>query len=102
MARGISKAETKRSGEVKDGKSRRPKQRVSDTADWEGIAGDLLQKAIGRITACGGAIRFGYTTDGGAYALGIYDGDERYTEYFRTGEECESYLEQLIENYVPG
>lgn len=95
MARGTNNATTKPVGKANGSGLKRIERSVSETADWETVDGAILQKAIGVVTATGGALRFGYTTDGGAYALGIYSGDERYTEYFRSLNEVESYLEQL-------
>jgi hypothetical protein len=37
----------------------------------------------------GGALRFGLTRDGGAFALGVYGGDKPTTMYARTEEELE-------------
>lgn len=64
-------------------------------ADYGGINASLIREAIDAVTALGGAIRFGYTSDGGAYAVGIYDGDERFTEYFRSDDEVSEYLRTL-------
>ena len=45
----------------------------------------------------GGAIRFGYTRDGGAYAVGLYYGGETCTEYIRPGEDVEQALIESVE-----
>lgn len=101
MARGNTHKENKSNGAISNGKSRRVERGVSEPADWEGIDGTLLQKALGTVTACGGALRFGYTADGGAYALGIYGDGDPYTEYFRATDEVERYFEQLISAWRP-
>ena len=63
----------------KKSKKRRVEQRFTTVADWAGVDRELLVTAIAAVTLGGGAIRFGYTRDGGAFAIGIYDGDDKYT-----------------------
>lgn len=65
-------------------------------ADWATVDMAQLQETIAKVTANGGALRFGYTADGGAYALGIYgDGPAPYTEYVRPGEDIDAILADL-------
>lgn len=65
-------------------------------ADWATVDMAQIQETIVKVTKVGGAIRFGYTADGGAYALGIYgDGAAPYTEYVRPGEDIEAILADL-------
>lgn len=65
-------------------------------ADWATVDMAQLQETIAIVTANGGALRFGYTADGGAYALGIYgDGPQPYTEYVRPGEDIDGILAAL-------
>lgn len=71
------------------------KHRAGENADYGGIDGNVIRAAIESVTAHGGAIRFGYTSDGGAYAVGIYDGDDRFTEYFRSDDGLVNYLRDL-------
>jgi hypothetical protein len=42
----------------------------------------------------------GYTRDGGAFAIGILDGDEKHTEYVRPSEDIDLYLRDLAEDYA--
>lgn len=44
----------------------------------------------------GGAIRIGLTRDGGALALGFYQGDDYGTEYIRPSENLEETLRELM------
>jgi len=69
------------------------------TADWESVDGTLVVKAIAAIGVDGGAIRFGYTRDGGAYAIGLYDGDQKNTIYVSPNESVEDALREIIEYY---
>lgn len=71
---------------------------VSLPADWGSIDALLLRRAIAAASGASGALRFGYTTDGGAYALGIYgDGPDPYTEYVRPGDDMEQMLTDICE-----
>jgi len=69
------------------------------TADWATADSALLTATIARITFTGGAIRFGYTSDGGAYAVGIYGDGEPYTDYVRPDEDINEYLKELYASY---
>lgn len=80
------------------------KRRVSSSAsggvaDWSGVNGELLAKAIASVARDGGAIRFGYTRDGGAYAIGIYGDGEPFTEYVPPSNDIDEYLRGVIEDY---
>lgn len=67
-----------------------------NAANWNTVDAVVIRDVIARATAAGGAIRFGYTIDGGAYALGIYgDGASPYTEYVRPSEDIERVLSEL-------
>ena len=72
---------------------------VTGTADWANSAPGLLLKLVGTITSRGGAVRFGYTRDGGAYAVGFYYGDESTTQYCRPNEDLDSFLTEWVEFY---
>lgn len=71
-------------------------------ADWGSVDGKLLAGVIGTVAKSGGAVRFGYTSDGGAYAVGIYGDGEPYTDYIRPSEDVEEYLRRLYENWANG
>jgi hypothetical protein len=68
-----------------------PKQR----ATWAGAPAELLWLVVKNITESGGAVRFGLTRDGGAYAVGIYDNGEHETEYLKPSDDLRAYLEEL-------
>ena len=72
-------------------------QDKTNVADWQQISAELLVRAIATVSASGGALRFGYSRDGGAYALGIYSDGERTTEFTPSAEEMEAILHDLIE-----
>lgn len=76
--------------------TRRIDRSASEPADWSSVDGGILQELITRVTAHGGAVRFGYTSDGGAYAVGFYDGDDKYTEYIRPNEDVNDVIRAFI------
>lgn len=69
------------------------------SADWSNADQGMLFKLILTVTSRGGAIRFGYTRDGGAYAVGFYYGAEATTEYCRPNENLEIFLADWIDFY---
>lgn len=86
----------KKDGSRKFGINRGP----SMAADWGKLDPEVLKRVIVAVTRAGGALRFGYTNDFGAYALGIYgDGPEPYTEYFRPTEDVADALAELAQTF---
>jgi len=73
--------------------------RQGTTADYETANGELLKKAIASASNVGGALRFGYSRDGGAYAIGIYGDGEPYTVFVRPDEDIDITLQDLIDLY---
>jgi hypothetical protein len=70
-----------------------------EPADWKSIDSEAIRAAISALGSIGGALRFGYTRDGGAYAIGIYGLEAQpYTEYLRPGDDVQAYLYQLADN----
>lgn len=76
---------------------RRARRHHGDPADWATQDGQKLIELVARIAAAGGAIRFGYTRDGGAFAIGIYGDGEPYTEYLRPSEDIEALLRDVAD-----
>ena len=68
-------------------------------ADWGAANADLLQKAIAAASFRGGALRFGYSGDGGAYALGCYYDGEHWTEFVRPADDIDAFLSDVIDWY---
>lgn len=70
------------------------KRRTSDfEADWSAVNGQLLQQVIANVTSDGGAIRFGYSRDGGTYAVGIYGDGKPFTEFCGDPKNVDEWLE---------
>jgi hypothetical protein len=80
-------------------RTKRAQKLTTEVADWGGVNAELVLQAIATLAREGGAIRFGYTRDGGAYAIGLYYGTERVTEYLRPSEDVETYFRALIEDF---
>lgn len=66
------------------------------TADWESVDREILVKAVASAAKVGGALRFGYSRDGGAYAIGIYGDGEPYTEFVRPSEDIDIILKDIM------
>jgi len=87
--RKVAKRESKRRQGVQNGQ----------IADWASVDGELLRGVIATVAYQGGALRFGYTRDGGAYAIGILGDGEPYTEYVKPNEDINEYLRGLNERW---
>lgn len=68
-----------------------------EPADYNSASPELLKRAIITAASTGGALRFGYTSDGGAYAVGIYGDGSPYTHYVSPAQELDIILTQIIE-----
>jgi len=66
-------------------------------ADWTNATPGLLELLIATVGSRGGAVRFGYTRDGGAYNLGLYYGGESTSEYCRPSEDLDAWLQEWVE-----
>jgi len=76
-------------------KSRGINRKSNDTADWGKADSDLLKRAICAAALTGGALRFGYSRDGGAYAVGIYGDGDPYTEYLKPSEDLDTFIADI-------
>jgi hypothetical protein len=70
----------------------------TEPADWAGIDNEAIRAAIAAVGSIGGALRFGYSRDGGAYAVGVYGLENQpYTDYLRPGDDVQAYLYGLAD-----
>lgn len=69
------------------------------TADWASVDATLVVQAIAASSARGGALRFGYTRDGGAYALGVLGDGEPYTLYAGSNDDITSTLQEVVDTF---
>jgi len=79
------------------GLERRRRRGQGTPADYGSVDGELIKAAITAAAITGGALRFGYSRDGGAFAIGIYGDGEPYTEFVRPSENLDDTLESIIE-----
>lgn len=94
-----SRKEDRRNKAADAKKQRIGTNRTTGAADWQEVNADKLINAIACIGRNGGALRFGYSRDGGAYALGVYDGGDVYTLYDSEVEVVHAWLEEIIVDY---
>lgn len=78
-------------------KSRGVRRSNGAIADWQSVDGETLKRAIAAAGNVGGAIRCGYSRDGGAYAIGIYGDGDPYTEFVRPAEDLNQFLVDITE-----
>lgn len=79
-------------------RERRQGKLSREVADWMAADATLLQRAVAAAGLKGGALRLGYTRDGGAYAIGIYGSGDPFTEFIRPSENINDYLQSLIDD----
>lgn len=95
--RKLAKRDAKRA--ASEQRLRRKVDAAGVTADWVNADAQMLLYAVAAIAARGGALRLGYTRDGGAYAIGVYGDGDPFTEYVRPSEDINVYLRGIIEDY---
>lgn len=78
---------------------RRGNRGSGEVADWNQADSEKLRLAIVAITRLGFAVRFGYTRDGGAFAVGIVGDGEPFTEFVRATEDIDLLLHSLATDY---
>lgn len=79
---------------------KRPHSRSKGAAEYRELDGAALVRCLARIAEAGGAIRFGYTRDGGAFNIGVYGLGDPYTEYMRPGDDVIGFLEEVAQELV--
>lgn len=65
-------------------------------ADWTSVDPKTCMALVALVASMGGATRFGYTRDGGAFSIGLYLDDDRETLYYPPGSEMEANIQNLI------
>lgn len=72
----------------------------SGTADWEGANPLLVLRLVCVVGVDGGAVRYGYTRDGGAYSIGIYLGEKSKTYYCNETDGINELLAELVRYFT--
>lgn len=91
----MPKKPTPQGKSILDGLRNKAANDGQDVADWERADAEKIKRVVTAISARNGAVRFGYTRDGGAYSLGLYLGDDRETYYCRPYESIDGLLDQI-------
>jgi len=84
---------------TKAGRSRR--REGQERADLETCDMASLVALLVVAAKSGGAVRVGYTRDGGAYALGCYAGEDYATEYVKPQEDFADALREIVGAWFP-
>jgi len=83
-------------------KTRRNNRGVAEHANWGDAPAELLTAVICAVSERGCAIQFGYTRDGGAFAIRIVGDGEPYNEYIRPSESIKLHLSGLLDDFTNG
>lgn len=70
---------------------------ASQEPDWARINMDLIAATIAAVTKDDGGIMFGYTRDGGAYTVKVYDGAQVDKFYAHSDDEITNILNGIWE-----
>lgn len=73
---------------------------AGQTLEWHTFAWNDFAYLAVALAAQGGAIRLGVTRDGGAWALGIYLGDDYATEYIKPNEDTGDAIAEIAEAWL--
>jgi len=68
-------------------------------ANWNSVNAEVLRDTIQTVAVAGGAIRFGFTRDGGAYSIGVYGDGDPYTLYCSPGEDPNTTLRAIRDGF---
>jgi len=99
---GINDRENERKGNKRERSKQARSRRAAaagdasySTADWTALI--ALVEALAREQ---GALRLGVTRDGGAYALGVYLGDDYATEYIKPAEDFSAAIDEIAQVWL--
>lgn len=76
--------------------ARRGARQPKHIANWMDADGLTLQRAVTIAASTGGALRLGYSRDGGAFAVGVYGDGDPYTDFIGGNEPIDEYLEDYV------
>ncbi len=78
------------------------RRRAVAKADWTEADGSAIANLVEVVTKYEGAVRFGLSRDGGAYAVGLYDGGDSWTEYLGGNEDVSEWIQELADRFSGG
>jgi len=85
--------------EAHAGRIRRQRVEARGVCDYAEMDPAAILRVLCAITARGCAVQFGYTRDGGAYAIRIVGDGEPYTEFIKPTEDVGLALSGLAEDF---
>lgn len=80
--------------------SRGRRKSTGQALEWHEFAWNDFAYLAVALAHQGGAIRLGITRDGGAWALGIYLGDDYATEYIKPSEDTADAIAEIAEAWL--
>lgn len=79
------------------GRSRAIRKDKGGVADWKSASPEVVTAAICSAGLAGGALRFGYSRDQGAYSIGIYGDGDYYAVYVGPSEDIDVTLREIAD-----
>lgn len=70
-----------------------------EVANWRDADNTLIVRLVLAVTRLGFAVQFGYTRDGGAFAVRIVGDGEPFTEFVRPTEDIDLFLAGFCSDY---
>lgn len=80
-------------------RKRQFRQKASSNADWQQVDAATIQRCIATVAKTGGALRFGYSRDGGVFAVGVLGDGQPYTLWERDPEVMSETLQELCQHF---
>jgi hypothetical protein len=81
--------------------SRSRRAQAAGEVGWEGFDWQAVSALTMCLVASGGALRVGATRDGGAWAFGVYLGDDYATEYVKPSEVFSDAIGEIAQAWLP-
>jgi len=98
----MQKANAGRTGLAgKNGYAVRPNYRSVASLSWRDIGDDIVAGLVTTVTEAGAAVMLSVTSDGGALAITVLDGDSKVKEYPRSETEVHNFALWLKDEYFP-
>jgi len=93
--------EQKRNKRVEAKERRGRRAGAAGEVDWASFNWWAVIAATEALLEHGGALRLGKTRDGGAWAIGVYLGDDYATEYVRPSEDFRDAVREIVAAWLP-
>lgn len=83
----------------------KPERRVSlpggpaGPVSWRNVDTGVLVETLQMVSLAGGALRLGFTRDGGAFAVGVYGDGDPYTVYCSPSQNMADFLRAIRDGF---